>query len=147
MGRRAVRCSTNNASPGKLHLAHCKSANLAAHVEPPEVEDCEKMRQATPQLRDLARRLFALEAKKARTSAAPGEVLEKSCVRLHAQLDPLIGGGGFRALLARALHLSTKEFSWLDAVRVKEHPACDLVGLREAVKGEKAGSGANARLG
>jgi hypothetical protein len=134
----AVRCSTNNASSRKLHLPHRKSANLAAHVEPPEDENREKMRQATPQLRDLARRLFALEAKNAHTSAALGEALEKSCVRLHAQLDPLIGDGGFRALLARALHLATKEFAWLDAVRVKEHPACDLVGLREAMKGQKA---------
>jgi hypothetical protein len=96
------------------------------------------MRQATPQLRDLARRLLALEAKKARTSAALAEVMEKSCGRLHARLDPLIGDGGYRALLARALHLAVKEFPWLDVIRVKEHPACDLVGLREAVKGQKA---------
>jgi hypothetical protein len=60
------------------------------------------MRQATPQLRELAGRVFAREAKKSRSPAALAETMEKSCVRLHARLDPLIGAGGFRALLARA---------------------------------------------
>jgi hypothetical protein len=96
------------------------------------------MRQATPQLRDLARRLFAREPKRSRAPAALAEAMEVSCRRLHARLDPLIGAGGFRALLARALHLAAKEFPWLDAVRVEEHPACTLEGLREAVKGPDA---------
>jgi hypothetical protein len=96
------------------------------------------MRQATPQLRELARRLFAREAKKSRSPVALAEALDESCRRLHARLDPLIGAGGFRALLARALHLAAKEFPWLDAVRVDEHPACTLKGLREAVKGLEA---------
>ena len=98
------------------------------------------MRQATPQLRDLALRLFAREAKRSRGPAALAGGMEASCRRLHARLDPLIGGGGFRALLARALHLATKEFPWLDAVSVEEHPACELKGLREAVKGLDAQS-------
>lgn len=98
------------------------------------------MRQATPQLRDLAGRAFAREAKRSRSPAALSDGMEASCRRLHARLDPLIGAGGFRALLARALHLATKEFPWLDAVRVEEHPACELKGLREAVKGLDAQS-------
>src|SRR5215212_5141141 len=93
------------------------------------------MRQATPQLRDLTGRAFAREAKQSRSPAALAGVMEASCRRLHARLDPLIGAGGYRALLARALHLAKKEFPWLDAVEVEEHPACDLKGLREAVKG------------
>lgn len=93
------------------------------------------MRQATPQLQDLARRLFAREAKKARGPGALAEAMEISCRRLHGRLDPLIGAGGFCALLVRALHLAAKDFPWLDAVRVEEHPACELKGLREAVKG------------
>ncbi len=96
------------------------------------------MRQATPQLRELSRRLFAREAKKSRVPAALAEAMEVSCRRLHGRLGPLIGAGGFRALLARALHLAKKEFPWLDAVEVEEHPACDLKGLREAVKGQSA---------
>jgi hypothetical protein len=98
------------------------------------------MRQATPQLRDLAGRAFAREAKQSRSPAALAGVMEASCRRLHARLDPLIGAGGFRALLARALHLAAKEFPFLDAVRVEEHPACGLKGLREAVKGLDAQS-------
>src|SRR5215208_817914 len=96
------------------------------------------MRQVTPQLRDLAGRLFARETKRSRAPAALAEAMEVSCRRLHARLDPLIGAGGFRALLARALHLAAKEFPWLDAVRVEEHPACGLKGVREAVKGPDA---------
>jgi hypothetical protein len=98
------------------------------------------MRQATPQLRALARRLFAREAKNSRSLVALAEAMEKSCGRLHARLDPLIGAGGFRALLARALHLAAKEFPWLDAIRVEERPACDLKGVREAVRGQEASS-------
>ncbi|HEY0100888.1 MAG TPA: hypothetical protein VGB76_18215 [Pyrinomonadaceae bacterium] len=96
------------------------------------------MRHATPQLRELARRLFAHEAKKSRSPAALAGVMEESCRRLHARLDPLIGAGGFRALLARALHLAAKEIPWLAAVGVEEHPACALEGLRNAVKGQDA---------
>lgn len=89
-------------------------------------------------MQELARRLFAREAKRSRAPAALAEAMEKSCRRLHERLDPLIGTGGFRALLARALHLATKDFPWLDAVRVEEHPSCELKGLREAVKGSDA---------
>jgi hypothetical protein len=88
----------------------------------------------------LAGRAFARETKRSRSPAALAGGMEASCRRLHARLDPLIGVGGFRALLARALHLATKEFPWLDAVRVEEHPACGLKGLREAVKGLDASS-------
>src|SRR5215207_9622306 len=102
------------------------------------------MRQATPQLRELSRRLFAREAKRSRGPGALAEAMEVSCRRLHARLDPLIGAGGFRALLARALHLATKEFPWLDAVRVEEHPACELKGLREAMKGTDSSSAGDA---
>jgi hypothetical protein len=102
------------------------------------------MRQATPQLRALAVRVLAREAKKSRGPAALSGGMEASCRRLHARLDPLIGAGGFRALLARALHLAAKEFPWLDAVRVEEHPACGLKGLREAMKGTDASSAGGA---
>jgi hypothetical protein len=98
------------------------------------------MRQATPQLRDLAGRAFAREAKRSRSPAALAAGLEASCRRLHARLDPLIGAGGFRALLARALHLAAKDFPWLDVVSIEEHPACGLKGLRKAVKGLDAQS-------
>ena len=89
-------------------------------------------------MRDLAGRAFAREAKRSRSPAALAEGLEASCRLLHARLDPLIGAGGFRALLSRSLHLAAKEFPWLDAVRVERHPACTLTGLREAAKGPDA---------
>jgi hypothetical protein len=88
----------------------------------------------------MAGRVFTRETKRSRSPATLVGGMEASCRRLHARLDPLIGTGGFRALLARALHLATKEFPWLDAVRIEEHPACGLKGLREAVKGQGAQS-------
>jgi hypothetical protein len=98
------------------------------------------MRQATPQLYELSRRLLAREAKESRNPGALAEAMENSCRRLHGRLDQLIGAGGFRALLARALHLAAKQFQWLAAVKVEEHPACELTGLREAVKGQEVSS-------
>jgi hypothetical protein len=59
------------------------------------------MRQATPRLRELARRLFAGEAKKSPKPAALAGAMEVSCRRLHRRLDPLIGAGGYRALTER----------------------------------------------
>jgi hypothetical protein len=96
------------------------------------------MRQATPQLRDLARQIFAREAKRSRAPGTLAEAMEVSCRRLHERLDPLIGAGGFRAILARALHLAKKESPLLQDVEVEEHPACALKGLQEVVKGRDA---------
>lgn len=93
------------------------------------------MRQATAQLRELSRSFFAQEAKKSRSPASLADAMESVCRQLHGRLDPLIGAGGFRALLTRALHLSKKEFPWLDHVKVEEQHACSMKGLREAVKG------------
>jgi len=95
------------------------------------------MRQASPELKNLARRLLAHEAKKSPSPVKLAEALAVCCQRLHTGLDPLIGGGGFRALLDRALYLAKREHSWLNGVEIEDYPGCELKALREAMNGKE----------
>jgi len=94
---------------------------------------------ATPQLRELARRLFACEAARRGEPSGAAETMERACQRLCQLLNPLIGAGGLHAVLARALYLARTEYPWLDAVKVEDHPGCSLKGLREAAEGRDTG--------
>ncbi len=94
-------------------------------------------RQATPQLKNLALRLLAHEAKNSPTPAKLAEALEVCCQRLHKRLDSLIGTGGFRALLERALFLAKREHPWLKAVVISDDPGCELRLLSEAMNGKQ----------
>ena len=53
------------------------------------------------------------------------------CEALGAQLTPLVGREGFRALLARSLALAKAEHPWLDGVKVDA--AGSLTGLDEVL--------------
>jgi hypothetical protein len=97
------------------------------------------MRQATPQLKSLAQRLLAHEAKKSPSPAKLAEALEVCCQRLHKRLDSLVGAGGFRALLDRALFLAKKEHPWLEGVEIQAYPGCELKALNEAMAGRQPG--------
>jgi hypothetical protein len=90
-------------------------------------------RQATPQLKSLAQRLLVHEAKNSPSPAKLAEALEVCCQRLHKRLDPLVGAGGFRALLDRALYLAKKEHPWLKGVEIQAYPGCELKALNEAM--------------
>ncbi len=75
------------------------------------------MNRTTPQLRSLARSLIAQETPKKSSGVdalAAFDVIEE----LRPSLANLMGKGGFRALLARALALARAEVSSLDAVKV-----------------------------
>ena len=76
------------------------------------------MSRATPQMRHFAKRLIVYETngnKSAKTQTpAAFPVPEK----LRPHLANLMGNGGFRALLSRALVLASGEVSWLRAVQV-----------------------------
>jgi|SRR5215213_1715767 len=93
------------------------------------------MRQATPQLKNLAQSLLVHEAKNSPSPAKLAEALEACCQRLHNRLDSLIGAGGFRALLDRALYLAKKEHPWLKGVEIQAYPGCELKALNEAMTG------------
>jgi hypothetical protein len=77
------------------------------------------MRRATPGMRDLAERLTAYEKslnKSSKTQTpSPFFVVEK----LRPHLATLMGTGGLRALLSRALMQANAEVAWLRAVHVK----------------------------
>jgi hypothetical protein len=70
-------------------------------------------------MRNLARRLIAYETRgnKSREVSSPASRLISDKLRLH--LTKLMGVGGFRALLLRALVLARAEVPWLHTIRVK----------------------------
>jgi hypothetical protein len=70
------------------------------------------MNRATPKTRSLARDLIDNDESE---NLAADFVIQK----LRPPLANLMGIGGFRALLARALRLAGMEISWLGAVDVK----------------------------
>jgi len=83
------------------------------------------MGQVSSQLRSLAKRLVTLEeGRKPARSTKPGAF--DACERLRPQLVPLMGVGGFRALLLHALALAAPEVPWVRAIKVKEDGALEL---------------------
>ena len=64
------------------------------------------MKRATPQTRDLAKRLIALEQKGHKSSEARTLVAIHVLEKLRPPLATLMGNAGYRALLSRALELA-----------------------------------------
>jgi hypothetical protein len=52
------------------------------------------------------------------------------CERLRGRLQPLFGRAAIAALFARALHVSTHEFPWLEGVIAKGSDHCSPPGLQ-----------------
>ena len=95
------------------------------------------MKPGNPKLQKLALRLLEHEATRLGNFNEPVQAIELCCRRLHDRLDRLIGAGGFRALLNRALYLAKKKYAWLEGVGIEDHPGSGFKDLREAVKGKK----------
>ena len=76
------------------------------------------MNRATPQMRSIALRLISYETPSSDSSETPNTALFRVTDRLRPHLAMLMGNGGFRALLVRALVLAGAEVSWLRAVQV-----------------------------
>ena len=85
------------------------------------------MNRATPQMRSAAKRLLSTEI--TGTSAVEAAALAMFPVtnKLRPHLSILLGKGGVRALLARALVLASAETPWLRTVQVTADG--DLEGL------------------
>lgn len=95
------------------------------------------MSRATPQMWTLARRLIEGESSQSGPSdQAPRPAGFLVCEKLSPQLATLMGRTGSRALLSRALALSTKDVSWLRAVLLTE------TGILEVSEGELKNAGA-----
>ena len=76
------------------------------------------MNRASPQMRNFASRLITLEAAEKDASEAIGSTVFPVPEKLRPALSILMGKGGFRALLARALTLAAEEVPWLRTVKV-----------------------------
>jgi len=97
------------------------------------------MSTASPAMRNLARRLIALEAARDDPSGAiaPGAV--RVLDKLRAPLSKLAGVAGFRSLLSRALALAKAEDASLNPVQVRADGSLD--GSPGDWHGPDAGSG------
>ena len=76
------------------------------------------MNQATPQMRNLTRELIANEPLTNESSAFKALEAFHGTEKLRPHLVNLMGKGGYRALLARALVQTSAEVPWLDTVTV-----------------------------
>jgi len=84
----------------------------------------------TPHLRSLAEQLVASETLRNRSSGTENPAaFHHVTERLRPHLATLLGSGGFRALLSRALVNAKAEVPWLRAVRVRANGV--LEGLEE----------------
>lgn len=88
------------------------------------------MRSANPALRNLARRLLALEASSGRAREATGSSAFYVCEKLRQSFSILAGVAGFRSLLSRTLTLASDEVRWLKAVHINADGS--LEGLDDA---------------
>ena len=83
----------------------------------------------------LARRLLANEAAGRRDSEDIVEAAEAICQKLRRHLGKRIGPAGFESLLARALHISKRQFAFLEQVESEQGGSACLTGVRESVQG------------
>jgi hypothetical protein len=77
------------------------------------------MTRATPKMRRLAKHLMVHEAARSNSSDPKAPAAFPAIETLRPHLANLMGKGGFRALLARALVLATAEVPSLRAVHVR----------------------------
>jgi hypothetical protein len=83
------------------------------------------MNRTTPQMRSIAQRLINYEMPGNDSSETTDSAIFQVTDRLRPHLATLMGNGGFRALLARALTLASAEVSWLREVRVNADGTLD----------------------
>jgi len=87
------------------------------------------MSRTSPRMRRFAKHLIVSDALANGDSEAGRDRVFPVTAALRAHLATLVGDGGVRALLARALALSKTEIVWLRAVHV--NPDGELEGLEE----------------
>ena len=97
------------------------------------------MSTAPPAIRDLARRLIALEAARGESPGEPAGGAVRVCDRLRVSLARLAGVAGFRSLMSRALALAKAEVPSLAAAEVRADGS--LEGLDDDGSDRDAGAG------
>jgi hypothetical protein len=99
------------------------------------------MNRATPPMREFAARLIAHEAGE-RSAGFGTSAAFAVCDRMRAPIATLMGNGGHRALLMRALVLAAAEAPWLQCLQVAidgsleaETPSLEALGPNHAREG------------
>jgi hypothetical protein len=77
------------------------------------------MNPATTTVRELSRRLIALEAACAPVSDAGESLSMRVCEKLRNSLVKFAGINGYRTLVSRALSMAKLEAPWLEPVKVR----------------------------
>jgi hypothetical protein len=90
------------------------------------------MSRATLQMRNFAKRLIADEPNKNRSGSIKNPVDFSACEKLRLNLLPLMGRGGYHALLSRAVALAQAEVPLLHAVRVKADGTLETIEEHQA---------------
>jgi len=80
-------------------------------------------------LKQFARRLLDYEAARGKSAHAREAAALRVCEKLRGPLGKLMGGGGFRSLLSRALVLAGAEVPWLQGLQLQADGS--LEGLKE----------------
>ena len=96
------------------------------------------MNSTTPAIRELARRLIALEAPRDVRRVECGGKVSRVCERLRMPLAKFAGVEGYRSLISRALAIAKAEDPSLDPVQVGLDGSLDgfdEVGQRDAEAG------------
>jgi hypothetical protein len=79
------------------------------------------MRRLIPKMLHCAERVIASETRSSRQGVLEKPPISLACGKMAKHLIPLMGNGGYRALLTRGLTLASEEFPWLSLV----HPGDD----------------------
>jgi hypothetical protein len=82
-----------------------------------------------PRLRSIAQQLLALEIAALNPADAASATAFRVCEKLREPLGKIVGVGGFRSLLGRAVAVAGVEVSWLRALHIKADGS--LEGLNE----------------
>ena len=90
------------------------------------------MSRASPQMRKFAQRLITYETRENKSSQIKNPVVVQVSEKLRPQLATLMGSGGFRALLSRALALATVEVPWLRGMQVSGDGSLEGAGALHA---------------
>lgn len=86
------------------------------------------MTQTPEKINDFARRVLLRQVgEEGLVPEALAEAVERAFEGLRRRLGKVVGGEGFRAMLARSLVLAKREFPWLESTQMS--PNGTLVGL------------------
>lgn len=133
---RANFISTTTSTLGNIDFSHISADFVCENKQsrtprPPSVFVANKMKKASPEIYDLARRLLMIEATPSDPADGQDEVARRVIQELRLQLIRFAGVEGFRSLLSRALTLARTETASLDLVQIRADGSLENFGQAE----------------